>query len=267
MENLAKKFIQFILKWCAKIYLIENQPYVIIVAGTTGRFWVKEKIVEALQERNFSVGANKKNFNAELGLPLSILGLPAGERSFKNWVKIIYQAIKLIVPQKRKRGPESFVLEMAIDRPENMKYLISIVKPDCVVLTTVTMIYQENFENLDTIANEYKHLVRALPWNGILVLNNDDERTKRLADNYDGKVLKFGFGEEADYRAFNFYRVVDGQMFDMEVKQKGLEAVNKKVNRFGSHHIYAELVKEIIKDNFKEKQREFFGRVLGSDSA
>lgn len=262
MGSFFKKTIQFILKWCAKVYLLENKPYIIVIAGTTGRFWVKAKTVEALKERNFSVITNKKNFNAEIGLPLSILGLPAGERSFINWLKIIYQAIKFIIPQKRKRGPESFVLEMAIDRPENMRYLTSIVKPDCVVLTTITMIYQENFEGLDKIAAEYGHLVKALPWNGILVLNNDDERIKVLGEYFKGKVVTYGFNEGAHYKAFDVNKVIDGQIFNVEVKRKEREVLNKKINRFGRHHVYAELVKEAIKDNFKEKQREFFGKIF-----
>lgn len=262
MDGIFKKIIQFKLKWIAKIYLLENKPYIIVVSGTTGRFWIKEKIIEALGERNFSFRTNKKNFNAELGLPLSILGLPSGERNFLNWIKILIEGVKLIIPSKIKKAPEYLVLEMAIDRPENMDYLVSIVKPNLAVLTTITMIYQENFESLDEIANEYKKLIKSLPWNGILVLNNDDQRIKNLKDYFKGKVVAYGFSDDSQLKAFDVYKVTDGQIFKMEVQKKEKEIVSCKINRFGRHHIYAELVKEIIKDNFKEQQREFFGKIL-----
>ncbi len=266
MDGIFKKFIQFILKWLAKIYLLENKPYVIVVSGTTGRFWIKEKIIEALEGRNFLFRTNRKNFNAELGLPLSILGLPSGERSFLNWMKILMQAVKMVINPRKfaldQRGSAYLVLEMAVDRPENMDYLVSIVKPNLAVLTTITMVYQENFESLDEIANEYKKLIKALPWNGILVLNNDDQRIKNLKEYFKGKVVAYGFSDSAQFKALDVYKITDGQMFKMEIQKKEKEIINCKINRFGRHHIYAELVKEIIKDNFKEQQREFFGKIL-----
>lgn len=266
MNNLPKAIIQFLLKYLAKIYLWLAKPYVIVISGTTGRFWIKEKIVEALQERNLRIRTSRKNFNAEIGLPLSILDIPSGQRSFSKWLKVMWIAAKKLFESFKKANrewvSEYLILEMAIDKPEDMEYLLSIARPNFLILTTITMVYQENFESLDEIAKEFQILAKALPWNGVMVLNNDDERVKNLAQFHDGRVITYGFDNEAQFRAFEVRKNDSGQKFKMEIKGKESRVENIEVKRFGRHHIYAELVKEIVKENFKERQQEFFGKIL-----
>lgn len=281
MTNIFKWVVQFKLKWCAKIYLWRTKPKVIVIAGTTGRHWIKEGVKEVLEDKNFSVRTNKKNFNAEIGLPLSILGLSSDSGSFFSWLKILWLAFKKVAVSKIKLSLDYLVLEVAIDQPENMKYLTSIVKPDAVILTTITMIYAENFENLDEIGREYGELVKTLSWDGILILNNDDLRIKELEKYFNGKIITFGFSEGSQYKAVDIRKIIDGQKFEIiSVNQRppasALSAsdwragANQhksvsiiKINRFGQHHIYAELIKAIIKDNFKkERQKDFFGKIL-----
>lgn len=253
----------------AKIYLWETHPYVIVISGTTGRFWIKEKIVEVLQGANHSVRTNKKNFNAEIGLPLSILDLPSGNGFFGQWLGVLWKGcLKIIqnVRNPRSGKPVYLVLEIAIDRPENMKDLLKIVKPKALILTNISMIYTENFENLDEIASEYRQLVKSLPWDGILIINNDDERIKNLAQFFEGKIVFYGFQEGAHFRASDVVREIDGQRFKIEISGKEKQIFHIKTNRFGRHHIYAELAKKIILDNFKEPQRDFFGKILDVES-
>lgn len=262
-NKIGKTIIQFLLKWLAKIYLWRFKPYVILIAGTTGRHWIKEKVKKVLEEKNLSVRVNKKNFNSEIGLPLSILGLPSGEGNFWQWLKTLCRAVKSII-NHQSSITNYLVLEMAIDRPENINYLTSIVKPNIVILTTITMIYAENFENLDEIGREYEDLAKTLPWDGILILNNDDLRIKELGKNFIGKIITFGFSDDSQYKATNIRKIADGQNFKIEIQRKEKEVLNIKINRFGEHHIYAELVGTIIKNNFKGPQKDFFGKIRNS---
>ena len=239
MTDIFKRVVQFKLKWFAKIYLWRIKPYVIVVAGTVGRHWIKEAVKESLTEKNFSVRANKKNFNAEIGLPLSILNLPSGEGSFSSWLKIILQAIKLITNYQLPIT-NYLILEMAIDRPEDMNYLLSIVRPNIAILTTITMIYRENFEDLSEIALEYRKLVRALPKDGLLLLNFDDQRIKDLAKFASCRVLTYGLSEGADYQAKNIKKITAGQQFE-------IKGVPVKINRFGNHHVYAKIAAYAIR--------------------
>lgn len=268
MNIFLKLIIQILLKCFAKIYIWRIKPHVIVIAGTTGRHWIKEAISGVLKEKSFVVRTNKKNFNAEIGLPLSILGLPSGEGSLWRWLTILWKAAKLVLNPKFKAPPlgEFLVLEMAIDRPDNMNYLLGVVKPRTVVLTTITMIYQENFENLDEIAFEYQKLIKSLPWNGIAILNFDDERVKNLAQTASCRIITYGLEKGADFWAKNIKKSVNGQEFRINIsKQQRPESIIK-INRFGSHHIYAAVVREIIKENFKMSIVDFFSRISSEES-
>ncbi len=257
-----KRIIQFLLKWLAKIYLWRTKPYVIVVAGTTGRHWIKEAIKESLEEKNFPVRANKKNFNAEIGLPLSILGLSSGNGSFFGWLNALSMGLRKIFLRRSPVVSQNYlVLEMAINKPDNMKYLLSVVKPQTAILTTITMIYQENFEDLDGIAEEYQKLVKVLPWNGFLILNFDDERIKNLTQFFDGKKITYGFSDGADFQAKHIRKIPIGQEFHLHITNPKANRLIQ-INRFGNHHIYAALVKEIIKENFKMPQQDFFSRII-----
>ncbi len=262
MNSLFKSIIEFFLKWSAKIYLWRIKPHAIIIAGTTNRFWVKEAVVEALKEKNFPTRTNKKNFNAEIGLPLSILGLPSGEGGFFEWLRILRQALRKAFKTKAPMLKEFLVLEMAIDKPEGINYLLSIIRPNTLILTTVTMIYAENFENLDEIALEYKKLVKKLPMNGLAILNFDDERIKKLSEISEEKVIGYGFSKEADFNVKSVRKISTGQQAEIEINP-GKKIRTIKINRFGEHHVYAALIKEIIKENFRVSIPDFFKQIRG----
>ena len=264
-NDCAKKIIAFVLKWLAKIYIAKTSPYVIVVAGTTRRVWMKEAIERTLRERNMRVRANQKHFNAEIGLPLSVLNVPSGEGDVRKWIAVLWAATKKTFDIRKKslhpEKTEHLILEMAIDTPHDMDYLLSIVKPNMVVMTTITMIYQEQFETLDNVAKEFEVLAAALPWNGILVLNADDDRISGLRKMFDGKVVTYGFADNAQFKAVDARRTAMGEEFRFEVQRKELEAYRKHIDRFGTHHVYAELVREIMLDNFKSQPKEFFNRM------
>lgn len=265
MNTIAKRTTEFLLKWLAKAHIAKTKPYIIVIAGTTRRAWMKEAVERALRERNYLVRANRKHFNAELGLPLSILDLPSGEGDVRKWMGVLWRAIKKVADFRKKtigrERTEHLVLEMAIDSPRDMDYLLGIVQPNMVVMTTLNMIYQEQFETLDNVAREFELLAAALPWNGILVLNMDDGRIRDLSHAYKGKKVTYGFAEDAQFKAVDVRRTETGEEFRFEVQRKELESYRKKINRFGKHHIYAELVREIVLDNFKAQPKDFFNRM------
>ncbi|MBN2197971.1 hypothetical protein JW698_02165 [Candidatus Wolfebacteria bacterium] len=262
MNKFFKKIVQFFLKWFAKIYIWRIKPHIIVIAGTTNRHWIKEAVAITLKEKNFQTRMNKKNFNAEIGLPLSILGINSDENNFWHWFKIIFQAAKKAFRSKPPILNEFLVLEMAIDRPKGIKYLLSIVKPKTLILTTVTMIYAENFDTLDKIALEYKRLIKSLYRHGLAILNFDDERIKSLAEFSENRVISYGFSKEADFQVKGVKKTTNGQELKIQLyPSRQIRLV--KINRFGEHHIYAALVKEIIRENFRISAPDFFQQMRG----
>lgn len=262
MNGIFKKTVQFFLKWFAKIYLWRMKSHIIIIAGSTNRYWIKEAVAETLKQKNFQTRKSKKNFNAEIGLPLSILGIDSGEGSFLGWIKAFWRAAKKAFHSKPPILNEFLVLEMATDKPRGMNYLLKIVKPHTLILTTVNMIYAENFDTLDKIALEYKKLIKATRRHGLVILNFDDERIKSLAESCDKRIISYGFGKEADFQVKNVKKVSSGQELKIQLyPSRQIRFI--KINRFGKHHIYAALVKEIIKENFRISAPDFFKQMRG----
>jgi UDP-N-acetylmuramyl pentapeptide synthase len=252
--GVRKKVLQYFLKIVAKIYLSRVNPVVIIIAGTANRHWIKENVLEALRKNNISCRGNKKNFNAEIGLPLSILGIDSDTNNdksrIKRWLNTIQKAMSAAL---RGGGVRFLVLEMAIDKPNDMKYLLSIIKPEIAVFTAITMIYPENFASLDEIAAEYRKLASALPEKGLAVLNADDERIIGLKDSFNGDVCTYGISNTSgsEYLAKNIEKNSTGQKF--VIKKPASDEKFIFIGKFGQHHVYAELVKEIIIDSISAK--------------
>ncbi len=240
-----KKILKTIVKWqmmvCAKIYIWRVRPQIIVVSGITNRRAFKETIYSKLDSKNEEViRVSPENHNAELGIPLSILGLKVTKRS--DWFYLMYKAkIRAFFGKK----VDKIILEVAVDKPNNMDYLLKIFTPNVVVLTNVEPAYMENFGTLDNIANEYKKLIKRAPAGGLVVLNNDDERIAILAGFSKAKAVTFSADNNSDCQAKNIKKTDNGQVFEINNKTVAL-------NKFGVHYVLAELAGMIVEDYYKQ---------------
>lgn len=252
MGEIVRKILQLSLKYLAKIYLFRTKPAIIVIAGATNRHWIKEGILETLKEKGISCRGNKKNFNAEVGLPLSVLGVYSetdDDSKIRRWFNVLLKSARAAFFEK---ATDYLVLEMAIDKPDDMRYLLGIINPQVAIFTTITMIYPENFSNLDEIAAEYRRLVKRLPKNGLAILNADDERIINLKDYSSARVFTYGIeSSAAGFIAKDISKSLTGQEFLIQTPD--LKTKRVKIHEFGKHHVYAELVKEIIINNISAK--------------
>lgn len=181
MKSFFKHIVVGILTFEAKILLKRMRPKVVAVTGSVGKTSTKDAIYEALKD---SVYARKsqKSYNSELGVPLSILGL---ENAWSNpilWVKNIFDGLfRALLVQEY---PDVLVLEMGVDRPGDMKRLMTWIQPDVVVLTRLpdVPVHVEYFRDGEQVIQEKLELVRHLKPEGILIFNNDDERARQEAE-------------------------------------------------------------------------------------
>lgn len=194
-----KKLLQFKLKILAKMILAKYEPEVIGITGSVGKTSTKEAIYTVLSKK-FSVQRNIKNYNNEIGLPLSIIGAESGGRSLLKWTVVFVKAMKLILV-KDKNYPKILILEMGIDRPGDMKYLTDIVKCKIGVVTTIGTVHAEYFESIDSIQKEKGELIKTILQGGWSIINYDDERTRKMIDLSKAKVLTYGFDKRAMVRA------------------------------------------------------------------
>jgi len=204
-----KKIIQLKLKILAKIILAKYKPKVIGITGSVGKTSAKEAIYSVL-EKKFNVRRNIKNYNNEIGVPLTIIGAEAQGRSIVGWFIVFIKALELIII-KDKKYPEILILEMGVDRPGDMKYLTKIVKPDIGVITLIGPVHLEFFGTIEKIQKEKGELISSLKKSGWAILNCDNEKTRKIEEMSKVKVLTYGFEEKADIKAqelvFSFSKV------------------------------------------------------------
>ncbi|MDD4333179.1 MAG: Mur ligase family protein [Patescibacteria group bacterium] len=194
-----KKILQFKLKILASLILKKYKPEVIGITGSVGKTSAKEAIF-AILSTNFKVRRNIKNYNNEIGLPLTIIGVDSPGRSIFGWFNVFFKAIKLIL-FRDKNYPDILILEMGVDRPGDMNYLLSIVTPNIGVVTRIGPTHLEYFESIEHIQKEKGGLIGNLQKGGWAILNYDDELVRKISDRSKVKVITYGFEKGAQVRA------------------------------------------------------------------
>lgn len=248
-----RKILQFKLKILAKLVLKKYKPKIIGVTGSVGKTTSKEAIFSVLSKK-YKVGKSLKNYNNEIGLPLSILGFESPGKNLISWFFLFLEGIKLLVTRD-KFYPEILVLEMGIDRPGDMDYLNKILKCDIGVITNVGLSHIEYFGTIDRIKNEKSKLITNLNKKGLAVINYDNEKSRDIINISKEKVLSYGFDEKCDVKAEEI-------RFKFDYDNAGFSGINFKLRYKGSvvpifingsigyHLIYAALIAVIVGREF-----------------
>lgn len=147
---------------------------VVAVTGSNGKTTVKEMIAAILGTR-WRVLKSRESFNNQWGLPLTLLDLSPE-----------HQAV---------------VVELGANQPGEIAYLAECCRPTVGVVTAVAAVHTEFFKTLEGVREEKAALVRAIPAEGAVVLNTDDPRVRAMAADARGRVIRIGFGPEAEVRA------------------------------------------------------------------
>lgn len=199
---MKSKLLKKILKFLAKGMLRKHQPLVIGVTGSVGKSSAKEAIALALSDQ-YRVRKTEGNLNNEFGVPLTVFGFTDGSSNLLEWFWIIIRMI--IIRYGSFRYPEALVLEMGIDKPGDMEYLLSIAPVDIGVVTHVSGSHKENFRNLSGIAREKGKLVNHFSeGKGIAILNADNELTEKMKEKTNAsQVYTYGFSASASVRGTN----------------------------------------------------------------
>lgn len=194
-----RKILQFKLKILAKLILFRYKPRVVAITGSIGKTSAKEAVCQVL-DTHFRVRSSFKNYNNELGLPLTIIGEESAGKCLLGWIKIFLKALRLFLI-KDANYPEVLVLEMGIDRPGDMIYLCSIVTPEVGIETAVSYAHLEYFGNINNIKKEKQVLIENVDNKGLSVLNYDNELTREMNEVSRAKVITYGLQSGADLQA------------------------------------------------------------------
>ena len=190
-----KKYLERVLRFLSRRILVKYKPKIIAITGSVGKTSTKEAIHMALH-KSFNARQSQKNYNNEIGVPLTIIGCDSKGSSIIGWLGVIFGAIKLIV-KRDKKYPEILVLEVAVDKPGDMKYLRTIFTPDIAIITSITGVHLEAFGSVENIAKEKLALIEGLSDTTPVFVNIDNHYLEKEAKNDSYHFIPFGFVDSA----------------------------------------------------------------------
>jgi len=172
------------------IKLARTRPTIIGITGSFGKTTTKEAVYEVLKT-SFRAYRNPKSLNTEIGLLLAVLEQPSGFSSPVKWAKVLAGAF-----YNAFAGPtyDFLILEYGADKPNDIKHLVSLVKPDIGIITHIANVHHGDgqFKNLEDVLSEKKKLVTCLDEKGTAILNTDDALLNKIKDEIKAKTLWFG---------------------------------------------------------------------------
>ena len=129
-------------------------PTVVAITGSVGKTTVKD-LTAAIVATSRRTYASPASFNNELGVPLTILGMPA--------------------------DCQALICEIGARAPGDIAVLADVARPDIAVVTAVEAAHLGPFGSLDAIAATKGELVTSLGTNGVAVLNLDNAYVAAMA--------------------------------------------------------------------------------------
>lgn len=235
-----KFIVENILKSLTVKYLAKYNPKVIAITGSNGKTSTKEAVFAVLKNK-YKVRKSEKNYNTEIGVPFSVLGIEAPKNKF-GWPAILSKAIK--ETYFAKNIPEILILEMGADKPGDIKYLTGFIKPDIAIVTAIGdfPVHVAAYGGPKAVAEEKSQLVKALETNGVAILNFDDKAVLEMQEKTKGHVFTFGFENGSMVKAIEMQNNF-GDFFGIsfKIESDGKVVPMKLENIYGKPAVYAAL--------------------------
>ena len=178
----------------ARKILDRINPIVIGVTGSYGKTGTKE-ILSAMLAEKYNVFRPPGSYNTLMG-------------------------VTRVVREQMRPYHEVFVVEMGAYRIGSIDRLSRLVKPKHGIITIIGVQHLERFKTRDNIKTAKGELIRALPQDGIAVLNSDDEACREIGADFQGNVTWFSLskpGNDGDTLFVENIRIgADGSDFDID---------------------------------------------------
>ena len=148
---------------------------VIGVTGSNGKTTTKE-LIGAILSRLGPTLVTRGNLNNHIGVPLTLLQLTAAHRYA--------------------------VIEMGANHQGEIAHLANVAEPTVGIVTNAGAAHLEGFGSIEGVAIGKGEMLRALPVEGVAVINADDAYASMWRDASSAeRILTFGFEQPADFMA------------------------------------------------------------------
>lgn len=185
---------------------------VLAVTGSAGKTSTRKMITEVLAKK-YNLWCTEGNFNNEIGLPLTILGLTKEH----DWA----------------------VVEMGANHPGEIKRLCEIAEPRVAVITNVGPAHLEGFLTLEGVRDAKAEILSNIPQDGAAILNGDDPMLQSLALWHINTVLRYGFEYENNILAEDFESRQTGSRFKVTTPDAEFEVILSVPGRFMAQNALA----------------------------
>lgn len=181
------------------------------ITGSVGKTTAKEMIAAVLSA-GFNTLKTEKNFNNELGVPLTLFRL--------------------------REEHEAAVVEMGISGFGEMTRLAQMVRPGIAVYTLIGDSHLEFLGDRGGVLLAKGEMIAEMPEDGVVIVNGDDELL--CCHDFGRRMVRFGLGENCDITASDISPDgLDGMKCVIHAGSRHIEA---RIPAFGRHMIYAALM-------------------------
>ncbi|MFA6229627.1 MAG: UDP-N-acetylmuramoyl-tripeptide--D-alanyl-D-alanine ligase [Rhodanobacter sp.] len=165
----------------------QRNLHVVGITGSNGKTTVKTLTASILSQHG-RTHVSAGNYNNELGVPLSLLAMP--------------------------RDTEYAVFEMGAGKPGDIEYLAAIARPDIGLVTLIAPAHLARMGSIEGVAETKGALYRALPVDGVAIINADDNFASFFAGLVGARtILRYGLDHPADIGAEIIEQRLDGSRF------------------------------------------------------
>ncbi len=175
------------------------------VTGSVGKTTTKEMLAAVLQT-HYNTQKTPKNFNNDIGLPVTVLGL--------------------------ERECEAAVLEMGMNHFGEISLLTKIAQPDIALITNVGTMHIEHLGSREGILKAKLEILEGLRPDGSVVFCGDNDLLQSVAQKYN--AICYGFGANNDVRAVDVHCDKDISYFTALAFGKSLPI---ELSAVGEHNI------------------------------
>ncbi|MCX6811773.1 MAG: UDP-N-acetylmuramoyl-tripeptide--D-alanyl-D-alanine ligase [Candidatus Berkelbacteria bacterium] len=235
MRKFGLKILELYLKITSSLFLARYKPKIIGVTGSVGKSSTKEAIYTVLSAK-FKVRRSLGSYNNEIGVPLTIMDEESSGSNIFGWIIVFFRAIGNLIYDKD--YPQILVLEMGVDKPRDLEYLLNFIKPKIAVITSIGATHLEKMHSEQEVLKEKSKLALRLPKKGIAILNFDDTRLKRLGLDISRKVVFYGLNSQANMYATEIKYERTGMSFNINYAGS---VIPVDIASFGTGQIYAAL--------------------------
>ncbi|MFA5422877.1 MAG: UDP-N-acetylmuramoyl-tripeptide--D-alanyl-D-alanine ligase [Phycisphaerae bacterium] len=152
-------------------YRTKSKFKVIAITGSVGKTTTRHIIAHVLKSRH-RVYQSPKNFNNQIGVPLTLLAAKADD--------------------------EFIIAELGTNRPGEIEYLSKITRPDFAIVTNVRPAHLEGLGSLDAITREKLSIATGLAPAGRLFINGDCSNLVAAARENGYQFTTFGLDQTCD---------------------------------------------------------------------